>query len=445
MKRVDILNNKMFPTLLKLSWPMILANMFQNIYNIIDTFWLGKLGKEAVAAPTVAWPIIFTFISISSGFSVAALALVSQYIGAGRKDEARLYSAQVFSLTFIISIVFSIFGFFSGNILMLLDIPEEMFQLTDVYLKTILFGLPFTFVGFAFNSIFTGWGDTLTPMILSSFSLVANVILDPLLIFGMGPFPELGVFGAALATVICRSIVFFAGTFILFKGKGEIKIFLKDLLPKRNCVRKILKIGLPSSFGQFVTSLAFVIITSLVAQFGTVATAAMGVGQRIISIANMFAFGVAQAAAAMVGQYLGAERKNDAYKVVWKAAFFNIVVVGIMCTFTFLFGKEITAFFVNEPEVLVEGQNFFNIVSFSIPFFVTFAIFDNALRSSGHTVVSMIINIVRLWGIRLPVIYLMGLSLGTTGIWYAMFISNMAVMIISAIVILRKKWLEKVI
>jgi Na+-driven multidrug efflux pump len=183
----------------------------------------------------------------------------------------------------------------------------------------------------------------------------------------------------------------------------------------------------------------------LVAQFGTVATAAMGVGQRIISIANMFAFGVAQAAAAMVGQYLGADRKNDAYKVVWKAALFNIIVVGIMCTFTFLFGKEITAFFVNEPEVLVEGQNFFNIVSFSIPFFVTFAIFDNALRSSGHTVVSMIVNIVRLWGIRLPVIYLMGLSLGTTGIWYAMFISNMAVMIISGIIILRKKWLEKVI
>ncbi len=445
MKRVDILNSKMFPTLLKLAWPVILSMMFQNIYNIIDSFWLGKLGKEALSAPTIAWPIIFSFISIGSGFSVAALALVSQYIGSNQKDKARLYSAQVFSLTIIISIMFSLIGFFSENLLILLNIPEDMFSMTNVYLKTILFGLPFTFVSFTFTSIFTGWGDTLTPMILSGISLGSNVILDPLLIFGIGPFPEMGVFGAALATVICRSFIFFVGIIIIFKGKGEIKIFYKDLIPKMTCVKKIFKIGLPSSFGQFITSLAFVIITSLIAQFGAVATAAVGVGQRVISIANMFAFGVAQASSTMIGQYLGAGRKKDAYNVVWKAAFFNIIVVGILCTFTFIFGREITSFFVNEPEVLLEGQNFFNIVSFSIPFFVTFAIFDNAFRGSGHTVISMIINIIRLWGIRLPIIYLMGLSLGTKGIWYAMFISNMAVMIISGIVILRKKWLEKVI
>jgi Na+-driven multidrug efflux pump len=147
----------------------------------------------------------------------------------------------------------------------------------------------------------------------------------------------------------------------------------------------------------------------------------------------------------MVGQYLGAERNDDAYRVVWKSAGINMVIVGAMCTGTFFFGKEVTAFFINEPDVLVEGFRYFRIVSLSIPFYATFNIFDAALRGSGYTVASMILNIVRLWGIRLPLIYLFGLSMGTLGIWYAMLISNISIAIAAAFVISSKKWLKKVI
>jgi len=159
----------------------------------------------------------------------------------------------------------------------------------------------------------------------------------------------------------------------------------------------------------------------------------------------MFSFGLSQATSSMVGQYLGAGRKNDAYSVVWKATGINVLIVGIICTGTFFFGKEVTAFFIDDPLVLIEGEKYFRIVSFSVPFFASYNIFDMALRGSGHTVQSMVLNISRLWAIRLPLIYMFGLSLGTTGIWYAMLISNLVIALVAAVVILRKGWLNPVI
>ncbi len=445
MRRINVINEPMTPALLKLAWPSVVSMLVQTIYNMIDAFWLGKLGKIAISAPTIAWNIIFLFISIGSGLSVAGLALVSQHSGASNNEKASFVGGQVISFTFVLSLIIgAVGGFGSGWMLNVLNIPAEMVPATEVYMRTILFGMPFTYLMFAFNSLFSGWGDTFTPMVLSVISVTMNAVLDPLMIFGIG-FPRMEVFGAALATVISRGVIVVVALFLIFRGKTTFKIKIKYLIPDFKEIRKIIKIGLPSSFGQSVTSFAFVIITSMIAGFGPVATSAFGVGNRIISLATMFSFGIAQATSTMVGQYLGARMRSDAYKVVWKSVALNMIVVGAICTLTFFFGKELTAFFINDPEVLVEGQRYFSIVSFSIPFFASFSIFDSALRGSGHTMKSMVMNIFRLWGIRLPVIYLLGESMGTVGLWYAMLASNLIVCVMAGIVIMRKKWLRSVI
>jgi len=445
VKRINVINAPMTPTLLKLAWPSVISMLVQTIYNMIDAFWLGKLGKIAISAPTIAWNIIFLFISLGSGLSVAGLALVSQHSGAKNYEKASFVGGQVLSFTFILSLFVALFGAFGTSwMLDILNIPAEMVPQTEVYMKTILFGMPFTYLMFALNSLFSGWGDTFTPMVLSVISVSINAVLDPLMIFGIG-FPRMEVFGAALATVISRGIIICIAFFFLLKGKTSFKIKMKYLVPDFKEIRKIVKIGLPSSLGQSITAFAFVIITSMIAGFGPVATSAFGVGNRIISFATMFSFGVAQATSTMVGQYLGADLKDNAYKVVWKSVALNMIVVGSICTLTFLFGEQLTAFFINDPEVLVEGKRYFTIVSFSIPFFASFSILDSALRGSGHTMKSMIMNIIRLWGIRLPVIYLLGESMGTVGLWYAMLISNLTVCIMAAIVIMRKTWLKSII
>lgn len=446
MQRVDVLNEQMTPALFKLAWPTILSMMFQTLYNVIDAFWLGKLGKIAISAPTIAWPAIFLLISLGSGLGVAGLALVSQYVGSGNFKKASRAAGQIILISTMFATVIGVVGgISSGAILTLMKIPPEVFDSTRIYMRTIFFGAPFTFGTFAIASLFSGWGDTVTPMILTSLSVLFNAVLDPLMIFGIGFFPRLEIFGAALATVISRGVVVILALYILFSGRRGIKLTPHDLIPDAYMARKIFSVGLPSSLGQSVTAFAFLIITAIIARFGPVATAAVGVGNRVTSLATTFSFGLAQATSAMVGQYLGAERKNDAYRVVWKSAGINMAVVGAICTGTFFFGKEVTAFFINEPDVLAEGYRYFRIVSLSIPFFASFNIFDAALRGSGHTVTSMILNIVRLWGVRLPLIYFFGLSLGTLGIWYAMLISNIAVAVAAALAISSKRWLKKVI
>ena len=445
MHRVDVLNEKMMPTLIKLAWPAVLSMLFQNVYNIIDAFWLGKLGKEAIAAPTIAFPVIFLILSLGGGLAVAGLAMVSQHVGAGEMEKASKAAGQVLTITFSIAFVLGIAGgIFSDAILRLMGIPAEMVPMTAVYMKTIFYGTPMAFGLFAVNSLFTGWGDAMTPMILTGISITINAVLDPMMIFGIG-LQRMEVFGAALATVLSRAIVVFYALYILFSGRKEFRIRFRNMIPDKKTTAKILKIGLPSSIGQSITAFAFLIITAMIARFGSVATAAVGVGNRITSMANMFSYGLSQATATMVGQYLGARRESDAYSVVWKSAALSMAVVGAVCTATFFFGKEVTAFFINEPDVLVEGARYFRIVSLSIPFFATFSVFDAALRGSGHTMRSMLLNIGRLWAIRLPMIYFFGASMGTIGIWYAMLVSNLGIAIVSGIVMLSKKWLIKVV
>ncbi len=443
--RVDILNEGMTKALLKLAWPAVTSLVLQSLYNIIDAFWLGKLGTLEISAPTIAWPVIFLVLSVGMGFSVAGLALVSQYTG--RKDYrmASHAAGQTLITGFIVAGALGVLGGAgSGWILSLLRIPEELVPLTNTYLRTILFGAPLAFGTFLINSIFSGWGDTITPMKIMIASVTLNAILDPILIFGVG-FEGFGVQGAAFATVISRGIVLFYALYLLFSGKRGFKVLFSDLIPVPKMMWKVIRIGFPSSIGSSVTSVAFMIITAMVAQFGPIVTAAVGVGNRVISMATMFSAGLAQATSAMVGQYLGAERKSDAYGVVWKSAAINMTVVGVVCLFTFIFGRQVTAFFINEPEVIYEGAKFFTIVSLSVPFYASFNVFDAGLRGAGHTVKSMILNIARLWAIRLPAIYFLGQYVGVEGIYYAMLISNIATVAAAVLVIISKKWLERVI
>lgn len=443
--KVDILNERMTGALLKLAWPSVTSFLLQSLYNIIDTFWLGKLGKLEVSAPTIAWPIIFLVLSVGIGLSVAGIALVSQYTGKGEHRTASQAAGQTLIVGFSVATVLGVLGGIGSEwILSILKIPEELFPLTNIYLKTILYGAPLAFGTILINSIFSGRGDTITPMKIMIASVTLNAVVDPILIFGVG-FPGLGVQGAALATVFSRGAVLFYALHLLFSGKKGFRIHFSDLIPVPKMMLRVMRIGFPSSIGGSVTSVAFIIITAMIAQFGPVVTSAVGVGNRVISLATMFSMGLAQATSAMVGQYLGAERRNDAYRVVWKSSAINMAVVGAICLFTFLLGRQVTALFINEPDVLVEGAKFFRIVSLSVPFFATFNIFDGGLRGSGHTVKSMILNITRLWVIRLPAIYFFGQFMGVIGIYYAMLLSNMAIAVAAGLVIISKRWLRPVV
>jgi len=443
--RVDVFANPIHISLFKLSWPIMITNIVQSLYNMVDAFYLGKLGKVKFSAPTIAFPIIFIFMSFSMGLSSAGTALVAQHIGAGNARKAENSAMQTLTLSVFISLVIGLWGFFnSGWILKLLNIEEPIFGFAESYLKIIFLGMPFSFIMFAIVAIVRGWGNTVFTMNISVVSILLNIVLDPLLIFGIG-FPRLEVVGAAWATVISRAVASIYSLYILFTGKLGFKLHLVDIKPDWKDMLKILRIGMPAAIGQMITAMGFSIIMGIIAVFGPAVVSAYGVGNRVTSTITMVGMSISGAVSTMVGQFLGADDLKSVDETVRKGSIITFLIVSIMCTFLFLFGKQLTGIFVDDPEVVELGEIYFRLVSFSVPLFSVLSIIMGAFQGSGHNILIAVVNITRLWGIRVPLVKIFADLYGFKGVFYAMTISNTLALLLGYSIMKLVKWKKKVI
>ncbi len=255
----QILHGPIIRTLLVLGWPVMVAHLLHSMYNIVDTFWLGKLGgtesTNAVAALQISWPIVFLLISMAFGFGTAGIALVSQYTGAKNKEEANKSAGQVLAMAFIFGITVGIAGvIFSPAIVHLLGINPGIAEVAVIYLRVIFMGMPMMFTSMIFGFILRAYGDTVTPMWLELFTVSINMVLDPILIFGLFGFSRMGIMGAAIATVTSRSVSSVLALYILFSGKAGVKIKPLYLKPVKWRIIQIFKIGIPASIGQSGTA-----------------------------------------------------------------------------------------------------------------------------------------------------------------------------------------------
>lgn len=430
----DILNGPIIKTLLVLGWPVIVSNALQMLYNLVDTYWLGKIGKVAVSAPTVGFPVVFLLISIGFGFSIAGVSLVSQHTGAGSSRGANKAAGQVLSFMLVSSVVLSAIGYgiAPGLLRTLMGVPEDVFPKALVYIRIIFAGLPLMFVFFAFRSLTRGIGDMITPMLVTGASVIGNMFLDPLLIFGPGFFPEMGVAGAALATVLSRGAASFIAIYLLFSGKLEIHLHWRDLILKLRWVKQILKIGLPSAIGQAGTAVGSVLLMGLISRLGVVAVSSYGIGQRIIRLLNVAIWGLASPLTTMIGQNIGAENENRASSIAKRAYALSFSALVTLALFVFLLRRPLFRVFIDDPEVVEAGARFLSIFLWSIPFFGIFRLTSSVFRGSGHTRPPMIMSLIRLIPLRVGVSYLLafgvvGINLGMDGIWLGLFTSNFVV------------------
>jgi putative MATE family efflux protein len=446
-RKPDLLNGNILEELIILGLPVMFANLVQTLYNLVDAFWLGKVGKAALSAPTITFNVAFVLIAFSMGVSVGGSTLVAQFTGAKRDEDAAKAAGTTITLMVLLGLILGTIGFvFAVPVLQLLHTPEDAFVPTLQYMHIIFIGLPFMFGYMSFQGIIQGRGNTVTPMKIITFSLLLNTILDPLMIFGIG-FPKMGVAGAAVATDLARVIAMYLGFKYLFSNKSEIQLKLNDLKINWEITNKIFKIGLPLSFGQMATSLGFTLLISIVNLFGTAVISAFGIGNRIISLLNMPAMGFSQAATVMVGQNLGAENTGRAEKVVWETVKVIAITLFSGATLTFLFGGYIVKFFINDPEVIKVGADLFRIASYSIPFFGIMFAFNAAFSGSGHTTPILVLNTTRLWGIRIPLAYYLAIkqNIGPNGIFYAMVVSNVIIAIAAYFWFKKGTWKQKII
>jgi putative MATE family efflux protein len=444
----DILGGTIWKTVIHLSLPIIIAYLFQTFYNLADTFWLGKVGKTAIAAPTITFPIIFLIIAIASGLSVGGTTLLGQYKGAKDEEKVNETAGNTFILIGAIAVFMSILGFiFAPNILKLLQTPSDAYNETLQYMRIMFIGVPFIFGFYVYRALMQGYGDTITPMKIIAVSIVLNVILDPFIIFGWGPFPRLEVAGAGIATVFTQFLASIIGIIFLINGRYGIKMNLKGFRFNKHIVKSVLQIGIPISVSQMGTSLGFTVLIGIVNTFGSSVVGAFGIGNRIIHLIFMPAIGLSQGSTTMVAQNIGADQTERAERSVWTSVWLISIFTTVLTTLLFFFGSYVIRFFIDDPEVISIGTHMFKIISFSVLFFSIMIVLTSAFQGSGHTMPVLVMQLVRLWGLRIPFVWLFAkhLNYGENGIFWGMTFSNAVIAIIAFLWVKSGSWKRKTI
>jgi putative MATE family efflux protein len=436
--------------LLRFSIPMLLGNLIQIGYSIINTIWVGHLvGEDAVGAAGVSFPIFFILVGFAMGVTMATMILVSQYYGA--KDYGRVEKVvnNSFSLSLMIGVVLTIAAILSGDFLLgLMKTPPENFAMASGYLKIMLLGFILMYIGFLISSILRGIGDTVTPLIFMSIGVGLNAILDPFLIGGFGPFPRLGLNGAAYATLISQGTALGLG-FVYLNRKNHLVAFNpKKFMLDRHITFLVFKIGLPSIISQSLVSIGSMFVTTFVNSFGSAATNAFGAVARMDMFAFMPAMSMSMAVSALTGQNLGAhkpERVKDIFK--WGVITTSFITLLISLIAVFL-SKIILIMFGlgNDAAVMQIGITYLRIVGSCYIFFAVMFISNGVINGAGHTMITMIFSLLSLWLIRVPFSWLLSkTSLGITGIWVSVALSFVVVMIVSLVYYSSGRWKKSVV
>jgi putative MATE family efflux protein len=452
----EILRGPIIWTMLRLGWPGMVTSILQTLYNLADAFWIGHLppaeSGPAVAGIQISWPVVWLLISFIGGFGGAAgSALISQYTGAKRTAEANFACSQIFSISFISGIVIGVAGFFfSPHVLPLLVGAGEVCDVATLYIRVIFLGMPFMFAPFLFYFSLAAYGDTVTPMFVNGAGVLLNVVLDPLFIFGFGPVPKMGVFGAALATVISEGLVSIAALVILFRGQRGLKLSLPELRPQWAWIRKILRIGVPAAVGQSGAAFGFVLLMAIIGRVPnpTVALAAYGIGDRILSLLFIALDGLGVGLTTILGQSLGAELKERASQAAKKGTTVMFLLLVVEALVIWLARRPLIAFFIpGREDIIDEGVRFISLFAPGMPFFGLFGAVNAIFRGSGHNVPTMAMEIARLWVFRLPLSYIFAfpIAMGSTGVWIGMAISNFVSALLAVAMLSTGIWKKKVI
>ncbi len=405
--------------------PLFLLNLVHLIYNLTDTFWLGKLGRTAVSAPTLSWPVFGTLMSLGMGFGISGFAFISQFQGGGNFNKARKTMGNLFVLFAIFSVITAVLGFITTpTILKAMKIPADVFQNTAYYLRVMFISIPFNFLGFGLAFALRALGDTRTPTVINVFGLVINVILDPVLIFGLFNLPKMGVLGAAIATAISNFITTLIALKLLQSGKLGFKIHMEDLKPDFKLSWRIIIKGIPAGAGQSLNSLGFVFLVSIISRFGTIAVAAYSIAERIIQLIFTISDALNQALGTVLGQSLGMKNFGRVKESVRKAVILNGVIISALALFILVFRVELISVFIKDTKVVAEGKNFIEKFIIAMPFFGIFGVYTSLAMVSGRTTEGMVIGLIRLWALRIPMAFLFGKLWGVDGVWIGMSISN---------------------
>lgn len=425
----DLTTGSIPGNLVRFALPILIGNILSTGYSVVNTMWVGNLiGKDAVAAVAVSFPIFLAMVALCSGSTMATSIQISRAYGAKNKEEIQriVNSSWLLALIMIVTIIAS--GLFCCEYLLkIMRTPAEITDLAAGYLRITIINFAGLYISYLISSILRGVGDTVIPMICVIFSTVLNAILDPVLILGIGPFPRLGINGSAYSDMIATIFTILLGVYyILRKYRNEPVNPTRMLLEKGTGkeIMSMMKIGLPFFVQQMMISLSYACITVFVNRFSAASTAAYGIASKIDSIAAMPAMAVMMAVSALTAQNIGAGKYEKIKDILKYGILINIPLLMMISLLCITFPGQIMRAFVPDMQVAKVGVDYLRIVGAGYILFSVFYVTNGIINGAGKTLSTMIISFVSLCVIRIPLAGILShTALGIRGIWIAIVIS----------------------
>jgi MATE family, multidrug efflux pump len=422
--------------LVRLSIPIVMANVLQVAYQLTDTFWAGQLSAEALAAVSLNFPINFLMVAIGGGLAIAGSVLIAQYKGAGEERAMNHVTAQTLIMVTAAAIVVSVIGYvFATPIMRFMGAEPAVLPDAVRFMQITFIGFIFVFGFFVYQSLMRGLGVVQVPMLIVLMTVILNFALDPLFIFGWGPVPAMGVGGAAMATVFTQALATVIGFAFLFSGRHGLRPRPADFRPDWRVIAKTFKLGLPASVEQATRALSLTLMTLLVSSFGTIAVAAYGIGLRILTFVVIPAMGLAMATTTLVAQNLGAGKLDRAIETNLLASLISLLGPIAGGVLLYVLATPLARLFVpGNAAAIEESAHFIRIISLPLGCIGLQHTISGTLRGAGNTLAAMVLTIVSAWVIQFPLAYILSrhTSLGIDGIWW----SHSITMVVSAAICL---------
>lgn len=431
-----------------LSVPMILEMMMESLFAIVDIFFVAKLGADAVAVVGITEAMMAIVYAVAFGLAMGTTATVARRVGEKDFENAAKTAAHVIYLGAIVSIVMSAIGLaFAPELLALLGAEPQVVAQGTAFTRIMLGGNAVVIFIFLLNAIFRGAGDAAIAMRVLWLANILNIVLDPLFIFGIWIFPELGVTGAAVATTIGRGIGVLFALWCLFGKGGRISVRGSNWTFDPKLLFKLVKISSNAVLQILIATASWSVLVRVVSGFGSEAIAGYVIGLRVIIFALLPSLGLSNAAATLVGQNLGAEKPNRAEKSVWTAAYINAGFLGLIGLIFLVFSHTIIGFFTTEPVVLAYGTDCLRIVAYGFVFYGFGMVVETAFNGAGDTWTPTYLNFFIFWMFEIPLAYFLAyrLDLGPHGVFWAITIAFSVLAVVSALIFRRGKWRTTVV
>ena len=431
---------------LLLAVPMVLEMIMESLFAVVDVFWVSRLGKDAIAVVGVTESVMSLIYAVAIGISFAATAIVARRIGEKNPTLAAQAAGQIIVLGITLSAALGIvLGYFAGDILQLMGASPDIVALGSNYARLMLGGNITVFLIFLINAIFRGAGDATIAMRTLWLANGLNIILDPCFIFGWGPFPELGVTGAAVATNIGRGVGVLYQLWHLTGKPGRVRIHLADFAPQREVLTTILKTSGNGIAQMFIATTSWVGLIKILSVFGSPILAGYTIAIRVVVFALMPAWGLANAGATLVGQNLGAGKPDRAENAVRIATKYNVLFLGIVGFLFVVLSGVIVSFFTTDPEVAHQATRALWIMSLAFPLYAAGMCLEATFNGSGDTWTPTRLNFFCFWLGQVPLAWILSgpLGLGPTGVYIAVPVSFTVLTLWSFALFRKGKWKQQ--